>query len=113
MGQTDKATAPLLTVGLGVLCLLFMNGDFVSGTAPPKKVPRRQKTRAFLQSTIDFHHSKRKTFMEETKKIRGFSNNLRKLQKTLFTMLRQSCIEEIFFCVCKFVITGLFLPIFI
>lgn len=34
--------------------------------------------------------------MEETRK-KGFSNNLRKLQKTLFTMLRQSCIEEIFF----------------
>ena len=34
------------------------------------------------------------------KKKKGFSNNLRKLQKTLFTMLRQSCTEEIFFFVC-------------
>lgn len=50
--------------------------------------------------------------MEETRK-KWFSNNLRKLQKPLFTMLRQSCIEEKKFFVCKFVITGLFLPIFI
>lgn len=53
--------------------------------------------------------------MDETKE-KGFSNNLRKVQKTLLRMLRQSCIEEIFFFffsrVCKFVITGLFLPIF-
>lgn len=37
MGQTDKATAPLLTVGLGVLCFLFMNGDFVNGTVPLRR----------------------------------------------------------------------------
>lgn len=37
MGQTDKATAPLLTVGLGVLCFLFINGDFVSGTVPLRR----------------------------------------------------------------------------
>lgn len=37
MGQTDKATAPLLTAGLGVLCLLFMNGDFVSGAVPQRR----------------------------------------------------------------------------
>lgn len=35
--QTDKATVPLLTVSLGVLCFLFMNGDFVSGTAPLRR----------------------------------------------------------------------------
>lgn len=76
----------------------------------PRRYLETTKDLCFSQSATDFHHSKR--FMEEIKK-KGFSNNLRKLQKTLFTMLRQSCTEEIFFCVCKFVITGLFLPIFI
>lgn len=36
-GRTDKTTAPLLTVSLGVLCFLFMNRDFVSGAAPPRR----------------------------------------------------------------------------
>lgn len=54
------------------------------------------KDSCLLPHTNDFHHSERKTFMEDK---RGFSNNLRKLQKTLFTLLRQSCTEEIFLCV--------------
>lgn len=41
------------------------------------------KDLCLLQCAIDFHHSGKKPFMEERKW--GFSNNLRKLQKTLFT----------------------------
>lgn len=75
------------------------------------------KDSCLLQSTIDFHHSERKTFMEETnkqKKKRGFSNNLRKLTKN-FIYIAETIVYRgnLFFCVCKFVITGLFLPIFI
>lgn len=83
----------------------------MSGTVPQRRY-LDDKDSCLLQSTIDFQPQREEDIYGRNKK-RGFSNNLRKLQKTLFTMLRQSCIEEIFFCVCKFVITGLFLPIFI
>lgn len=91
MRQTQKATA---LSALGVLCFLFIK--LWEWHRVTEKVPRWQKTRAFLQRTINFHRSERKTFMDETKE-KGFSNNLRKVQKTLLRMLRQSCIEEIFF----------------
>ena len=68
-GQTDKATAPLLTVSLGVLCFLFMNGDFVSGTAPP----RRQKTRAFYKVLlISTTATGRRLWKKQEFKKRGF-----------------------------------------
>lgn len=63
-GRT-KAAAPLFTAGLGVLCFLFMNGDFASGAVPLRRYLDYEKTRAFLQSTIHFHQHY-ETFMEET-----------------------------------------------
>lgn len=106
-GTGTKATAPLLSVGLGVLLFLFIKGDF-EWHCTTERVPQPQKTCAF---TLKSHRSPRNTLMDEGKKEKGFSNNLSKVLKTLLTVLRQSCIAGLF--VCMFVITGLFLPILV
>lgn len=111
-GQTDKATAPLLTVSLGVLCFLFMNGDFVSVTAPLRRYLDDKRLVPFTKYYW-FPPRREEDVYGWNEKKKGFSNNLRKLQNFIYNAETIVYRGNLFFCVCKFVITGLFLPIFI
>lgn len=68
-GTGTKATAPLLSVGLGVLLFLFIKGDFARH-CPTKGAPQPQKICAF---TLESHRSPRKTLMDEEKKEKKVS----------------------------------------
>lgn len=107
MGQMDKSAWSSVKRWPGSPVFLIYKRRLCEWQRATEKVPRRQKTCAFY---IISHHEEELFYGWKIKK-RGFSNNLSKVQKLIYNA--QTIVYRGTLCVRKFVITGLFLPIFI